>query len=153
MWIPFHYLHLFKFLSSMYCSFQCINILSSWSSLFLSIWLFYAIINKIVLFISFLIVHFCCLVTLSCLTLCDHKDYNMPGFPVFHYLRVSSNVHRVDDVTQPSHPLSPSSPPALNFSQHQGLFQWVGSLHQVAKELGLQLQHQYFQWISRVDFI
>ena len=50
-------------------------------------------------------------------------------------------------------PLSPPSPPALNLSQHQGLFQWVGCLHQVAKVLELQLQHQSFQWISRVDFL
>ena len=42
---------------------------------------------------------------------------------------------------------------ALSLSQHQGLFQWVRSLHQVAKELGLQLQHQSFQWILRVDFL
>ena len=45
-------------------------------------------------------------------------------------------------ISQPSHPLSPSSPLALNLSQHQSLFQWVGSLHQVAKLLELQLQHQ-----------
>ena len=45
------------------------------------------------------------------------------------------------------------SPPALHLFQHQGLFQWVGSLHQVAKILELQLQHQSFQWIIRVDFL
>ena len=45
------------------------------------------------------------------------------------------------------------SPPALNLSQHQGLFQWVSSLHQVAKVLELQLQHQSFQWIFRADFL
>ena len=53
---------------------------------------------------------------------------------------------------QPSHPLLPPSPPALNLSQHQGLFQWVSSSHQVAKVLELQLQHQSFQWILRVYF-
>ena len=52
-----------------------------------------------------------------------------------------------------SHPLSLPSPPALNLSQHQGLFQWVGSSHQVAKVLELQLQHQSFQWIFRVNFL
>ena len=62
---------------------------------------------------------------------------------------VQTHVHRVDDAVQPSHPLSSHSPPACNLSQHQGLFQWVGSLHQVANELGLQ--HQSFQWIFRVD--
>ena len=51
----------------------------------------------------------------------------------------------------PSHPLSPPSPPALNLSQHQGLFQWVGSSHQVAQVL--ELQHQSFWWIFRVDFL
>ena len=52
-----------------------------------------------------------------------------------------------------SHPLLSPSPPALNLSQHQGLFQWVGSSHQVAKVLELQLQHQPFQWIFRTDFL
>ena len=60
------------------------------------------------------------------------------------------NGHQVSDVIQPSHPLlSPS--PAFSLSQHQGLFQWVSSLHQVAKVL--QLQHQFFQWIFRTDFL
>ena len=57
------------------------------------------------------------------------------------------------DAIQPSHPLSSPSPPAFNLSQKQGLFQWVGSSHQVAKVLELQLQHQSFQWIVRVDFL
>ena len=52
-----------------------------------------------------------------------------------------------------SHPLSPSSPSAFNLSQHQGLFQWASSLHQVAKALDLQLQHQSFQWGFKVDFL
>ena len=55
------------------------------------------------------------------------------------------HVHRVDDAIQPSHPLSSLSPPALNLSQNQGLFKWISSLHQVAKVLGFQLQHQSFQ--------
>ena len=55
-----------------------------------------------------------------------------------------THVHRVCDAIQPSHPLSP---PVFNLSQHQGLFQWVSSLHQVAKVLEFQLQHQSFQWI------
>ena len=54
---------------------------------------------------------------------------------------------------QPSHPLSSLFPPAFNLSQHQGLFQWVSSSHQVAKVLELQLQHQSFQWIFRTDFL
>ena len=67
--------------------------------------------------------------------------------------RVSQiHVHRVGDAIQPSHPLSSPSPPALNLSQHQGLFQWVGSLHQVTQVLEFQLQNQSYQRIYRVDF-
>ena len=65
----------------------------------------------------------------------------------------SNNVHRVSDAIQPSHLLSSPSPPAFSLSQHQGLLQWVSSLHQLAKVLELQLQHQSFQWIFRTDFL
>ena len=54
---------------------------------------------------------------------------------------------------QTSHPLSSPSPPALNLYQHQGLFKWVSSSHQVAKVLEFQLQHQSFQWTFRTDFL
>ena len=79
----------------------------------------------------------------------------MPGFPVFHCLPELAQilVHWVSDAIQPSHPLSSLSPPAFNLSQNQGLFQWVNSSHQVAKVLGLQLQHQSFQWLFRTDFL
>ena len=60
-------------------------------------------------------------------------------------------IHWVDDAIQTSYPLSPHSPPTLNLSQHQGLLQWFSSLHQVAKVL--ELQHQSFQWIFRVNFL
>ena len=85
--------------------------------------------------------------TLSCPTLCDPMDCSMPGFPVLHQLPELSqmHVHQVSDAIQPSHPLSSPSPPALNLSQHQGLFQLVHSSHQVAKVLEFQLQHQSFQ--------
>jgi len=63
-----------------------------------------------------------------------------------------TQVHCVDDAIQPSHPLSPPSPLALNLSQHQGLFKWISYSHQVAKVLEFQLQHQSFQWIFRIDF-
>ena len=53
----------------------------------------------------------------------------------------------------PSHLLSPPSPSAFNLSQNQGLFKWVSSLHQVAKVLEFQLQHQSFQWIFRIDLL
>ena len=90
-----------------------------------------------------------------CLTLCDPMDCSMPGFPVHHQLLepTETHVHNVSDAIQPSHPQSSPSPPALNLSQHQGLFQWVGSSHQVAKELEFQLQHQSFQWTFRTDFL
>ena len=61
----------------------------------------------------------------------------------------SNHVHWVRDAIQPCHPLSSPSPPAFNLSQHQSLFQWVSSLHQVTKVLELQLHHQSFQWIFR----
>ena len=80
----------------------------------------------------------------SCLTLCDPVDCSMPGFPVHHQLLelVQTHVQRVRDAIQLSHPLLSPSPPAFNLSQHEGLFQWVSFLHQVAKVLELQLQHQ-----------
>ena len=96
---------------------------------------------------------YCCSVSQSCPTLCDPMDYSTPGFPVLHYLQefAQTHVHWVDDAIKPSHLLSSPSPPTLNLSQHQGLFQWVSPSHQVAKLL--ELQHQSFQWIFRVDFI
>ena len=74
-------------------------------------------------------------VTQSCLTLCDPMNCSTPGLPVHHRLQESTqaHVHWVGDAIQPSHPLLPPSPPALNPSQHQDLFQWVSSSHQVAK--------------------
>ena len=95
------------------------------------------------------------LVTQSCLTLCDPVNRSTPGLPVHHQLPelTQTHVHWVGDGIQPSHPLSSPSPPALNLSQHQGLFKWVSSSHQVAKVLEFQLQHQSFQWIFRPDFL
>ena len=87
-----------------------------------------------------------------CLTLCDPMNYSMPGLPVHHQLPefTQTHVHWVGDTIQPSHPLSSPSP-AFNLSQHQGLFKWVCSSHQVANLLELQLQHQSFQWTPRTD--
>ena len=89
----------------------------------------------------------CCSVAKSCPTLCNPIDHSMPGFPILHYLLefLKTRVHSVGGTNQPSHLLSPPSPPALNFSQHQGLFQRVGSSHQVANVLEFQLQHHSFQ--------
>ena len=91
----------------------------------------------------------------SCLTLCDPMDCSTSGLPVHHQLPefTRTHVHRVGDAIQPSHPLSSPSSPAFSLSQHQGLFQWVSSLHQVAKVLEFQLQHQSFQWIFRTDLL
>ena len=75
----------------------------------------------------------CCSVAQSCLTLCDPVDCSTPGFPVHQLPELAqTHVHWVGDAIQPSHPLSSPSPPALNLSQHRGLFQWVSSSHQVA---------------------
>ena len=92
----------------------------------------------------------CCSVTKWHLTLCGPMNCSMSC-----YLPESAQtqVHWVNDAIQPSHPLSPPFPLALNLSQHQGLFQRVISSHQVAKVLMLQLQHQSFQWVFKVNFL
>ena len=91
----------------------------------------------------------------SCPTLCNTMNRSTPGLPVHHQLpeSIQTHVHFVGDAIQPSHSLSSPSPPALYLSQHQGLFQWVSSPHQVAKVLQFQLQHQSYQWIFRTDFL
>ena len=96
----------------------------------------------------------CFSITKLCLTVCNIMNCSRPGFPVLHYLPefVQTQVHWVSDAIQPSHPLSRPSSLALSLSQHQGLFHWVGTSHQVAKVLELQLQHQSFQWIFRDDW-
>ena len=97
----------------------------------------------------------CCSVSHPCLTLCNRKDFSTSGFPVLYCLLefAQTHVHWVSDAIHSSSPLSSPSPPAFNLSQHQGIFQWVSSLHQVAKVLELQLQRQSFQWIFRIDFL
>ena len=83
------------------------------------------------------------------------QECNPPGSSVLHYVLkfAQIHIHQDGDVIQPSHPLSSASPPTFNLSQHQGLFQWVSSAHQVAKVLEFQLQHQSFQTVFRVDFL
>ena len=95
------------------------------------------------------------LVAQSCPTLCDPMDCSPPGLPVHHQQPefTQTHVHRVSDAIQPSHPLSSPSPPFFNLFQHQGLFKWVSSLHQVAKVSELKLQHQSSQWTPRTDFL
>ena len=91
----------------------------------------------------------------SCPTLCDPMNRSMPGLPVHHQLPEFTQTHicRVSDAIQPSHPLSSPSPPAPNPSQHQSLFQWVNSLHEVAKVLEFQLQHHSLQRNPRADLL
>ena len=78
-----------------------------------------------------------CSVAQSCLTLCNHMDCRTPGFPVLHHHPelAQTHAHWLSDVIKPSHPLSSPSLPAFNLSQHQGLFKWISSSHQVAKVL------------------
>ena len=93
--------------------------------------------------------------SLSCPALWDSMDCTMSRFPVLHCLLEFAwiHVHWVGHAIEPFHPPLPSCPLAFNLSQNQGLFQWVSSSYQVAKVLDLQLQHQSFQWIFRVDFL
>ena len=110
-----------------------------------SLWLLYFTPGTLVQFSS---------VTQSCPTLCDPMNCSTPGLPVHHQLPelAETHVHQVGDAIQPSYPLSSPSLPAFNLSQLQGLFQWVSSLHQEAKVLEFQLQHQSIQWIFRTIF-
>ena len=91
----------------------------------------------------------------SCPTLCNPMNHSTPGLPVHHQLPefTQTHVHRVGDAIQPSHPLSSHFPPAPNPSQHQSLFQWVNSSHEVAKVPEFQLEHQSFQRNPRADLL
>jgi len=89
------------------------------------------------------ILKFCSIyIQFNSLTFCDPMDCSMPGFPVHHQLPelTQTHVHRVTEAILPSHPLSSPPPSAFSLSQHQGLFKWVSSLHQVAKVLEFQLK-------------
>ena len=91
----------------------------------------------------------------SCPTLCDPMNCSTPGLPVHRQLPefTQTHVHRVSDAIQPSHPLSSPSPHAPNLSQHQSLFQWGNSSHEVSKVLEFQLEHHSFQRNPRADSI
>ena len=82
---------------------------------------------------------------------CDPMNHSTPGLPVHHQISefTQTHAHWVGNAIQPSHPLSSPSPPAPNPSQHQGLFQWINSSHEVATVLEFQLQHQSFQRTPR----
>ena len=91
----------------------------------------------------------------SCPTLCNPMNRSTPGLPVHHQLPefTETHIHRLSDAIQPSHLLSSPSPFAPNPSQHQSLFQWVNSSHEVAKVLELQLEHHSFQRNPRADLL
>ena len=91
-------------------------------------------------------------VTPLCPTLCDPMDYSTPGLPVLHCLLVFAETHVIESIMLSNYPIL-CHPLIFLPQSFQGLFQWISSLHQVAKVLELQLQHQSFQWIFRVDFL
>ena len=129
------------------------NVIDSFSVLFVSCLLMILVLFTMFPFFlkfSYSSVQFSSVAQL-CLTLCDPMHRSTPGPPVHHKLLefTQTHAHWVGDAIQPSHPLSSPSPPAPNPSQHQGLFQWVNSLHKVAKVLEFHLQHQSFQWTPR----
>ena len=94
-------------------------------------------------------------VTQSCLTFWDPMNCSMPGLPVHHHLPefTQTHVYWVGDAIQPSHPLSSPSLLAPNLFQHQSLFQWVNSLHEVAKVLEFQLEYHSLQRTPRADLL
>ena len=98
---------------------------------------------------------FHCSFTQSYPNLCDPVNCSTSGFLFLHSLPefAQTLVHWVDDAIHPSPLLLPPCPQALKLSQHQGIFQWVGSLHQVAKGLKPQHHHQSFQRIFKVDVL
>ena len=108
-----------------FCCAQCENFLAGW---FLRSLLTFKILFANELFFKFVTQLYCCCcsVAKSCMTLFVPMDCNTPGFPVLHYLLkfAQTHVHWVSDAIQPSHPLLSPSPPALNLSWHQVLFQW-----------------------------
>ena len=143
----------------------------SYFKVFNLFWFLYVVLEKVILFHVavqfsqyhlkklFFIVYSCLCCRFSsvaqlCLILYNPKDCSMPGFPVHHELSelAQTHVRWVGDAIQPSHPLSSPSP-TFNLSQHQDLFEWVSSSHQVAQVLEFQLQHQSFQRIFGVDFL
>ena len=134
------------------CNRDCIGSIHQYGNngFFKQYWAFQFMKN---IYISFQVFFQFSSVTQSCPTLCDPMNHSTPGLPVYHQLSefTQTHVHRVGDDIQPSHPLSSPSPPTPNPTQHQGLFQWVNSSHEVAKVLEFQPQHQSFQWTPRTD--
>ena len=118
------------------------------------VFIIFTIIFPLYMMIIFELLQFSSDQLLRCLTLSKPMNCSTPGLPVHHQVPESTqtHVHWVGDAIQPSHPLSSPSPPALSLFQHQGLFKWVSSSHQVAKVLEFQL-HQTYQWTPRTDLL
>ena len=118
------------------------------------IWVIYFIVFKIALYQLHVSVQFSS-VAQSCPTLFDPMNRSTPGLLVHHHCLefTQTHVHQVSDAIQPSHPLSSPFPPAPNPSQHQSLFQWVNSSHEVAKVLEFQLQYHSLQRNPRADLL
>jgi len=95
-------------------------------------------------------------VALSCPALCDPIDCSMPGFPVHHQLPelAQIHVHWVSDANEPSHPLSSLSPTAVNPFQHQSLFAWIDSSHEVDWNFSFSPSNEYSGLISfKIDWL
>ena len=154
--LPHAFKYLEKYISSMKCLFNWYRHTFYWTSLYYTLQILHFFPPTNWRFVTTLFKQVCCCsVAKLCLTLCDPRDFSMPGFPVPHHLLEFAQVHVqwISDAIQPSYPLLPTSPSTFNLSQHQGLFQWVSCSHQVAEVLELQLQHQSFQRGFRVDFL
>ena len=144
--------HLIRLWPSLYLLWK--NVYSGPLPIFSSDFLLFLYWAVWVLYIFLIVLSLVVVITKLHPTLCNSMDCSMPGFPVHHQHPepVQTHAHWVSNANQPSHTLSSPSLPDFNLSQHQGLFKWVSSSHQVAKVLELQLQHQSFQWIFKTDF-
>ena len=147
---PILHVHLFMQRHIVYCMYQKEKLPGFTKSKIVTRWLVLLTLYKL----NMKIINMYISSVQSCPTLYDLTDCSIPGFPVHSPLLelAQTHVHQVSDPIHPSHLLSSPCSPAFNLSQHQGLFQWVSSLHQVVKVLELQLQHQSFQWIFRTNF-
>ena len=124
--------------------------LSNWTELNWDVLMGKSNLHETEWFFSFFLWYMCS--AQLCPTFCDPMDCSMPGFPVHHQLLelTQPHVHWVGNAISSSVTPFPST---FNHPQHQGLFKWGSSSHQVAKVLEFQLKHQFFQWISRTDFL